>query len=150
MATLLPAGATISALASEILRNTRKLPTRQRHYTDTASSEVVVNRPLVLEYLRFNGIRASLNQVDVLPYDHMGDQYGDSATIADTPCAPIAKLPRVWPRSTYRKHVVVASAEVSDAVAYFNMFAQMSKPDCSQPQEPFHGLREALNNTAPK
>lgn len=150
MATLLPAGATISALASEIARNARKLPTRQRHYTDPASSEVVVNRPLVLEYLRFNGIRASLNQVDVLPYDHMGDQYGDSATIADTPCAPIAELPCVPPRSAYRKHVVVTSAEVSAAEAYHSIFTHMSKPDCSQPQETFQGLRERLNNTAPK
>lgn len=150
MATLLPAGATISARANEIARNARKLPTRQRHYTAPESSEVVVNRPLVLEHLRFNGIRASLNQVDVLPYDHMGDQYGDSATIADTPCAPIAELPLVPPRSAYRKHVVVPSAEVSDAEAYHLIFTQMSKPDCSQPQESFQDLRGTLNNTAPK
>ena len=150
MATLLPAGATISALAREIARNARKLPIRHRHYGDPASSEVVVNRPLVLEYLRFNGIRASLNQVDVLPYDHIGDQYGDAATIADTPCAPIAELPSVLPRSTYRKHVVAPSSETSDAEAYHRIFTHISKPDCSQPQESFQGLREALNNTAPK
>lgn len=150
MATLLPAGATISALASTIARNARKLPTRRRHYTAPESSEVVVNRPLVLEYLRFNGVRASLNQVDVLPYDHMGDQYGDAATIADTPCAPIADLPCVPPRSAYRKHVVAPSSETSDAEAYHRIFAHMSKPDCSQPQETFQGLRERLNNTAPK
>lgn len=150
MATLLPNGITISSIAAQHISSFRKFRKRQRHYEDASSTELVVNRSILCDHLRFNGIRASLNQVDVLPYDHMGDQYGDSATIADTPCAPIAELPCVPPRSAYRKHVVVTSAKVSDAEAYFNMFAHMSKPDCSQPQEPFQGLREILNNTAPK
>ena len=148
MATLLPTGVTISAKAAEISRNAKKLPTRQRHYEDATSAELVVNRSILCDHLRFNGIRASLNQVDVLPYDHLGDQYGDAATISDTPNAPVAILSKRNLRSDYRHHVITTSTEVNDPGIMHRFFKDITvDAPCS---EPLQDVISMFINTAPK
>ena len=147
MATLLPNGITISSIADQHISSFRKFRKRQRHYEDASSTELVVNRSILCDHLRFNGIRASLNQVDVLPYDHLGDQYGDAATISDTPNAPVAILSKRNLRSDYRHHVITATA-VNDPDIVHRFFKDITvDAPCSEP------LQDAISmfiNTAPK
>ena len=133
MATLLPNGITISSIAAQHISSFRKFRKRQRHY-EYAATELVVNRSILCDHLRFNGIRATLNQVDVLPYDHMGDQYGDAATISDTPNAPVAILYKRNLRSDYRHHVITASTAVNDPDIMHRFFKDITlDAPCSEP-----------------
>ena len=147
MATLLPNGITISSIAAQHISSFRKFRKRQRHYEDASSTELVVNRSILCDHLRFNGIRASLNQVHVLHYDHLGDQYGDAATISDTPNAPVAILSKRNLRSDYRHHVITATA-VNDPDIVHRFFKDITvDAPCSEP------LQDAISmfiNTAPK
>lgn len=134
MAILLPNGVTISSIAAQHISSLRKFRKRQRHYEDAYSTELVVNRSILCDHLRFNGIRASLNQVDVLPYDHIGDQYGDVATISDTPNAPVALLSKRNLRSDYRHHVITASTAINDPDIMHRFFQDITlDAQCPEP-----------------
>ena len=148
MATLLPNGITISSIAAQHINSHRKFMKRQRHYADTSSTELVVNRSILCDYLRFNGIRASLNQVDVLPYDHIGDQYGDTATISDTPNAPIAILPKRNLRSDYRHHVITTSTLANDPDIMHRFFQDITID--AQCPEPLQDVTAMFINTVGK
>lgn len=120
MATLIPPGTTISTIQRGAVR--KGLQIRKTHYADPSGNCTVVQSPLNCDWLRFNGIRATLNQTDVLPYDHTGDAYIGTTTIRSESNPNPVMLTK--PRNTYRRYAITSGFEVADPDILHRFFTE--------------------------
>ena len=142
MATQLPAGTTISALQRSAVR--RGLQIRKTHYADADGNCKVVQSPLNCDWLRFNGIRATLDQVDTLPYDHTGDAYLGTTTLRSESNPNPVQLTK--PRNTYRKYAVTSGFEVADPEVLHRFFTSL-QPTLEVGGEDMKNFRAAASTT---